>query len=461
MVGGASVLIWLMMSYSLRQAFDQMLRTEAMTVASRLETDRGRIELELAPDSAGPVSSEGGALVKVFEDGGRIVFSSPELADTPELAVPAEGNSVEGVSWFDVRLGPSERPYRGAVIHPFVTPEGEPSARSYEGAPAERRAWVFAARPLAPLHAALARLAVILSVTVGIAAAGALVVGLLLSGSGTEPIRSLSDHLGRVRPERPAFDLDRRSVPIELDPIVGTVENLLSRIRLELDRQRQLTADVAHDLRTPLAGVRTLLDVCVQRPRETREYVETIEKAQAALRQLSAMVDNVLTLARLDAQVDRPVWESVSLPDVVNAAVATVQPLADGRGVAIRSNLDGVNPVRSERAKLTKILSNLLANAVEHSPAGEAVVVTAGSNGTSIEIAVEDRGPGVAPELRAAIFERFTRGDDSRTTDGHHGLGLTIARGLARVLGGDVMLDGSYAGGSRFVLKLNRTAASD
>jgi signal transduction histidine kinase len=197
------------------------------------------------------------------------------------------------------------------------------------------------------------------------------------------------------------------------------------------------------------------LDVCLQRARASQEYVTAIENARAALRQLSQLLDDVLTLSRLDAGVDQPVWAHVALEDVLAAGVATVQPLAAARDVTLEITMCPRIDLRTDRGKLEKILANLLSNAVQHSPTRQVVRLTARIDGEALELAVTDFGPGVRPEMRARIFDRFVRGDAARAGgDGHHGLGLPIAAGLARVLGGEIKLDEQHAPASRFVVRL-------
>jgi two-component system sensor histidine kinase SenX3 len=163
----------------------------------------------------------------------------------------------------------------------------------------------------------------------------------------------------------------------------------------------------------------------------------------------------VLLLARLDAGIDQPVRTAVGVDDVVAAAVAIVQPLAAARDVSIVVEPAPRVGLSSDAAKLTKILSNLIDNAVGHSPPGEAVCVAASAEDGTLEIAVSDRGPGIATDMRHRIFDRFVRADSARAGgDGHYGLGLPIAAGLARLLGGDVSLDERHRPGSRFVVRL-------
>jgi len=452
-VGAAGAMIWFMMSRALRQSMDESLRTTAIEVAARVEDESGRIEFDL--DSGEEPFPEGSALICIMDEAGQPIYCSRELRDEVlPRTVPTEISA--NVYWFDARFKRIDGPQRGVALYATARQEGIRGAGSTR---MPRHVWVYVVRSVEPLNATLRGLAGILMTTVGLASVVATCLGILLARRGTKPIREVANAIEQIRADHPMLAIDRRSVVVELDPIVGTIDGLLARIGAELERQRQLTADVAHDLRTPLAGVRTLLDVCTERPRDACEYRETIGKAQGALRQLSDLVDNILTLARLDAAIDRPHWTPVSLRVAVEAAHATVRPLAETQGVTVQVVLQSSDLIQSDQAKLTKILSNLLCNAIEHSPQGGVATVTARDDAGTIEIAVVDRGLGVRPADSSCIFERFVRGDSARSGEGHHGLGLPIARGLAQLLGGDVELDQTYQEGARFVLRLPRRPA--
>jgi len=455
-VGASAGVVWVMMRHTLFENLDETLRTEALALAGRLEADEGWIEFEHAADGQEPSEP----LVQIVDERGQVVYSSPALTDRRLLAERVSGGAAsDPPEWFTRPL------VSGGALHRFLemfvsarTEEEEANERAVGEAPG---AWVLVARPLAPVEQTLGQLGSVLAISVGVAAVAALLGGMVVARGGTRPVRILAERMGQVNPAHPELRLERARVPTELEPMVRTTETLLERVRGELDRQRQLTADVAHDLRTPVAGVRTLLEVCLQQERGAPEYVAAMEQAGEALRQLSRLLDDVLTLSRLDAGADEPVWEQVSLEEVLGAAATTVQPLATARGVTFQITPAPQAELRTDRGKLVKILSNLLCNAVEHSPAGEAVQLSVRPDVDTggLEIAVADHGCGVPAELRGRIFDRFVRGDAARAGgDGHHGLGLPIAAGLARLLGGQLMLDERHKPGTRFVVRLPRGA---
>lgn len=449
-------LAWLMMKRALYAAMDDGLKAELLAVASQLEIDEGRLAFEQAPGDTGEALSAD-ALLQIAEENGRVVFATEALADeaaiVESIAAHAPGDSV---TCRTLRLFPDQQEYRVALLRREVRPDEDEMEE--DSAIRSVGALVFVARPLAPLQATLRRLtSSLLAVSVA-ALLLALAGGAFAVRRGLRPLQLVAADLGRVVPENPQLQLSARSVPIELQPVISTIDRLLGRIREELHRQRCLTADIAHDLRTPVAGMRTLLDVSLQRERSAIEYAAAMEQCRGALRQLTALLDDVMALSRLDAGVDEVRLQRVPLEAIVEDAVATVQPMAAARGVALRcEDCRGVE-LESDRAKVTKILANLLSNAIEHGQDGKLVEVGFAWTPDRLECSIADRGRGIEPPLRARIFDRFVRGDAARSGEyGHHGLGLPIAAGLARLLGGDIRLDETHNPGARFVVSLPRS----
>ncbi len=449
----------------LRREFDETLRSAAVASATRLEDDEGEVgfELELAMEAAAPIWGE--TAVVIVDQSGRIVFLSvaPE-SSAPVLERSRPQETLNAPSWFDVEFPGQLAKFRFVQLTVEIKPISSDDEEPIPVRDPPLRATIFVGRSAAGLENAIAGLRWTLGGVLIAAAFAALAGGHIVATYGTREIQVVAGRIAKVRPENPRLEIDEHVVPVELLPMVQTTQALLLRIDDELARQRRLTADVAHDLRTPLAGVRTLLDVCLTRERSTPEYVETIAQALAAVRQTSTMLDNVLTLSRLDADAERPRFQDVAIADILKNAMEAVTPLAIQKGVMIRNGRgaeevgDSLDArIETDSAFLMKILVNLFSNAIEHSPAGGTVQISNEVQDGRIEIKVSDQGPGVLPELRERIFERFFRNDAARTTgSGHSGLGLPISRGLAQLLGGDVTLDHSEDSQSVFTIMLPR-----
>ena len=224
-----------------------------------------------------------------------------------------------------------------------------------------------------------------------------------------------------------------------------TLNGMLERLERANARQRAFVADAAHELRSPLASVRTQVEVTRAHPGPA-EWDETAEGVLADVERMARLFDDLLLLARLDARTSpRRAAGAVDAGALVAAAVAG----ATGRRVPVAGEVSGDVRVAADPDGLRRVLRNLVDNAVRH--AATSVCVTAARVGDVVELAVEDDGPGVPEEDRELVFERFTRLDDARSRDaGGSGLGLAIVRDLATAYGGTVRFDGP----SRVVVRL-------
>jgi signal transduction histidine kinase len=246
-----------------------------------------------------------------------------------------------------------------------------------------------------------------------------------LTGSALRPLAELGRSIDRIDDKSLTTRVQLDNQPRELVGPVRKLNDLLARLETSFARERQFTADVSHELRTPLAGLRTVLEVTALADRDTAEYKQAIADAHTITLQLGALVDNLLTLARLDAGQLPVTPADINLRELVDECWGPHAATAAARGLTFRNQLaDGVATV--DREKLRVILANLLANAAEYTEAGGWVEVNAGD----ALIAVADSGPALPDTTR--IFDRLWRGDAARTGTGVHcGIGLALAKSLA------------------------------
>jgi signal transduction histidine kinase len=206
----------------------------------------------------------------------------------------------------------------------------------------------------------------------------------------------------------------------------GITAMLMRRVQAGVARERRFTADVSHELRTPLAGLRTLLEVSARSPRP-----EDTQAALAIVLQMCALVEDLLTLVRVDAGNIEIHREPVALRALVEECWAPHAGVAAARGLELRNELPEEASATTDREKLRIIIGNLLSNAAEYTEAGGWIAITA-PPGALLEVA--DSGPPVSDCER--VFERMWRGDAARSATGFHaGIGLSLARSLAEVLG--------------------------
>jgi signal transduction histidine kinase len=289
----------------------------------------------------------------------------------------------------------------------------------------------------------------------------ALAAGLLLARRAMAPIAALTATTREIARTR---DPNRR-VPVpeaedEVSELARTLEEMLRALessRAEgaamLSRQRQFVADASHELRTPLTAVLANLELLA----ETLDG-EQREAADAALRssrRMRALVADLLLLARADARRIAP-REPTDLARVVVEAASELQA-ADGGHHDVRVEAPEPVMVLGTRDELHRVALNLMENAVKHTPPGTQIRARVERRDGTAVLIVEDDGPGVAPELRDRLFERFVRGSGDRAGgSGSFGLGLSIVRAVANGHGGSVELadPGPHATGARFVVRL-------
>ena len=228
----------------------------------------------------------------------------------------------------------------------------------------------------------------------------------------------------------------------------------LRPINSALELQRQFMADASHELRTPIAVVRAAADVTLSREhREESEYRETLTMIRGQARSLSRLVDDMLVLARADAGGYPLQPVDLYLDEVVAECSRSLDVLAGERGVTIRVNPAPEIPFLGDQELLRRAVSNVLQNAVQHTPAGGTVIVDLAADHSEVTIRIADTGTGIPREKQAQIFDRFVQLDPARRAQGT-GVGLPIARWIAEAHHGTLVLERSGPAGSTFCLTL-------
>ena len=267
-------------------------------------------------------------------------------------------------------------------------------------------------------------------------------------GRAIRPVEAIRSQVAAIGPD----DLDHRvPVPETGDEIAGlaqTMNGMLDRLERSAHQQRRLVADASHELRSPLARMRTELEVDLAHP-EGADLVATHRSALDEVVGLQHLVDDLLDLARPEGVA--PAAEPVDLDDIVLQAALRVRP---GTAVTLDTTRVGAAQVVGDPGRLDRLVANLLDNALRHAATTVSVSLREDGDGTA-ELVVADDGPGIATADRDRVFEPFTRIDEARTMgSGGAGLGLAIVRDIAVAHGGSVTIDERAEGGARFVVTL-------
>ena len=246
----------------------------------------------------------------------------------------------------------------------------------------------------------------------------------------------------------------------EMDALGRTLDEMAERLEHIRDRERQvetmrkdLITTVSHDLRTPLASLRAMVeaidDGVVTDPSSLGRYAVEMRKSVG---QLSAMVDDLFELSQIEAGAIEVERRRIRLDEIVRSVMAAVEPHAAERGLALQADLDGAADAPCS-PRMTRVLQNLLMNAVRHTPADGSVSVLARRERDRIEVAIEDTGVGLADADLDRIFEPFYRADPARSGPGA-GLGLALAKRIVEGAGGRISAETKAEGGARFSVLL-------
>jgi len=222
----------------------------------------------------------------------------------------------------------------------------------------------------------------------------------------------------------------------EFDRLAATLNRMLDRMAALMDNLRQVSTDVAHDLRTPLTRL------CNQLDRAAAGDTDAIEAARRQADDLLEIFAALLRIAEVEGLAERRALGSIDLSALLEDMAETYRPDFEAGGHLLSTDIPACLRVEGDRRLLAQALSNLLENVLRHTPPGTTATLAATATQDAIEVTLEDDGPGVAPADAKRLFQRFARAEASRTTDGH-GLGLALVRAVAIGHGGDALLSRS------------------
>ena len=248
---------------------------------------------------------------------------------------------------------------------------------------------------------------------------------------------------------------EHEQLSAELRKAVGTLGEQADELRRLNTRLVEFTADAAHELRAPLAIMRTVADRALDRPRLANEYQESLTILQREVIRLSALTETLLVLARADEGQLALQKEPIDVADFLGDVAARWQATVEARGLVLELDLPDEGVVSADQMLLARLLDNLVDNACRYTPSGGAISLAARSDTAGWHLSVSNPGPGIPPGLRDHIFERFKRGDRSRAREtGGAGLGLAMCQTIAELHGGKVRLEEPAAGVTRFTVDL-------
>jgi len=281
--------------------------------------------------------------------------------------------------------------------------------------------------------------------------------GYWLAGRVTRLLSAIINTADRLRPEKLNERLSLRGTGDELDHLSHTLNMLLDRIANFLEKRKDFLANAAHELRTPLAALRSTAEVALRSPRTSLEYQELIGTIVEECQSLEVLVNQLLLLAETESETETILLsgESIDLGELIKKSYEMFIGVAESRSIDLHLQVVQVVKVKGNRHHLRQVVNNLIDNALKFTPEGGSVSLTIDkATGDSKAIfTVKDTGVGIAEEEKPRLFDRFYRGERSRRRDSltrGTGLGLSICRAIVDGHGGSITVTSQVGQGSSF-----------
>ncbi len=436
----AAAYLYVRVSAEVEAVFDTALYDKAQALISLTELDEEGLEFDFAEDGVMREFVDGDDLqyYQLWELGTGPLLKSPSLG---ENELPRQGREPGQYGFADLLLADGRR---GRLIEigfmPRVEDEEDEEEEFYEIPPAKPVTLVFA-RERESLDATLTAIgATIGGVVIGISLIAALLIWRLV-GSGLAPLSTLARQVGEIDESRLDTRLTHRGrQSIEIAPIANQLNHLLERLQSAFERERRFSANVAHELRTPLSELRTLSEVGPMLPEDREQVNAFFDDVGEISAQMEKVVVTLLELARSEAGLLRSDPEDIELAafcdDIWKHAIN-----GQGSDKLLLKHIPADLVINTDREKLGMILSNLFSNAVSYSPDKAEIRIAAEIRNDYVVIEVSNASIDLKPEDIVHMKDRFWRKQAARGDSGHSGLGLTLVEALANIMQLDIRLE--------------------
>lgn len=373
-----------------------------------------------------------GAIFQVAEGDGSWMFRSPRFLSpqSPLPAPPPRGTSflTTNLDSEQYRIAQKSASINGRVFH------------------------ISAAVPTEPFDQALDRFRLTEKRFLPMLVVLASLLGYWLSGRAMAPVNRIIESAEHIGVQNLSQRLEVPKAADELQRLSVTLNAMLERIESSVKRIRQFTANASHDLRTPLALIRTHAEIALRRTRSEMEYRESLTRILSVSEQTTQLVESLLSLARADAGASHLRFTEINLTATLERAAHQFSILAASKGLSFSSHItNDALLLRGDSAALDSLLHALLENALKYTPTGGFVSLRASATSGSAVIEIEDSGIGISAQDLPRVFDRFFRADQARSREvPGAGLGLSIARWIAETHNGRIEVESQLGAGSTF-----------
>jgi signal transduction histidine kinase len=433
-LGTVAFAVVLVFRATMEKQLDDELAARAAQVVSGLQSEGSALSLQGQGGDESLVV--GGEFVGLYDASGKLVDSS---SPPPQAA-----NAIAAFAAASTTTQPGTVTSGSEHLRVRAVPVVEAG---------RRLGTVAIVRSLTPIDAAERQLLGILGLALPIAVAVAAVGGYVLAYRALRPV----EQLRLAAEDYGAKDLSRRLAPRdlrddELGRLARTLDSMLDRVAAAVEQQRRFTGDASHELRTPIATILADASLSLERSRPSADQRATIARIESEAARMGRIVEGLLVLARSDAQNPQALTQEVDLGALLDAAALRFASNAAERGIRVVVRAEGGLHVADRDGDLERVFDNLIDNALRYAPAGSLVEIDASARAGTARVTVADHGPGVPPDERTRVFERFHRSPGAAGAGA--GLGLAIARTIVDAHGGRISVAETPGGGATFVVEL-------
>lgn len=410
-------IVWTAMRVALYSAIRSEMSARITGIEHFLELESRGLDLEAIGKEAEEYSTSlpEGHVLKVIETSGRVLYSSPNSSPQRNL----------------------------------LWQSGRAKVREFQ-------IEVDYAEPLDDLDQTLRTLSVVLLALAPLVTLFAGAGGFWMANRALAPVDAMTEAAGRIGITQLDARLNVPNMGKELHRLSDAFNQLLNRVQFGVQQIRRFTADAAHELRTPVAIIRSAAEISLRRPREVADYQATLRTIVDESARLSELLDQLLFLARNDSGALPLHLEPLDLSLLAATVTHSLRDLAEQRQITIIHTPAPESFVSGEPTSLRRLLIILLDNALKYSPANSIIQVQHSSTAIAHQISVIDQGPGIASADLPQLFDRFYRSEASRTSTGF-GLGLSIAKIIAEAHHGSIAVASTLGQGATFTITLPRS----
>jgi two-component system sensor histidine kinase QseC len=427
---GGGVAAYLTMRHGLIREFDYAHRTDVNSLSNMTEQNPAGLKF----DSIGEYMpafrrEERPDYFQLWETDGTVLYRSPAL----EGDLPQRAGTLAVPKFWDVTLPDGEK--GRAVGVRFVPNEDDEILRPPGAPPLTKEVILVAAFHRQELDQRLQYIGMVLLLGgLGMAAAAIAAVRFIVR-RGLRPLSTVADRAAAIDASSLQLRFPTKNLPGELLPIATRLNDLLTRLESSFARERRFSADVAHELRTPIAELRTLAEVALKWPEDRQATQHALQDALAIALQMETVATGLMAMARCEGNLLTVRPERVAIPALIQDVLTPLTARASDKRLDITVDLPKEACWYTDAAALRSIVANLLTNAIDYSPAASPIRVRLCKNGAGEELSIINQNLYLAPEDLPHLFERFWRKDPARSSQVNSGLGLALAKAYAQSLG--------------------------